>query len=80
MIILQMVLVEWHKTTLIVMMLNLNRKSANFEEKQYSIKIITRKIKNGLIPAISEGVRSSHGDYVLIMDADFSIHLKCYQK
>ena len=31
-----------------------NRKSANFEEKQYSIKIITRKIKNGLIPAILE--------------------------
>ena len=41
-----------------------NRKSANFEEKQYSIKIITRKIKNGLIPALLEGVKSSHGDYV----------------
>ncbi|HEY9486235.1 MAG TPA: glycosyltransferase, partial [Nitrososphaeraceae archaeon] len=49
-----------------------NRKSPNFEEKQYSIKIITRKIKNGLIPALLEGVKSSHGDYVLIMDADFS--------
>jgi dolichol-phosphate mannosyltransferase len=49
-----------------------NRKSANFEEKQYSIKIITRKIKNGLIPALLEGIKSSHGDYVLIMDADFS--------
>ena len=49
-----------------------NRKNANFEEKQYSIKIITRKIKNGLIPGILEGVKSSHGDYVLIMDADFS--------
>lgn len=48
------------------------RGSVNFKEKLYSIKIINRKIKNGLIPAILEGVKSSQGDYVLIMDADFS--------
>jgi len=46
--------------------------TANFKEKPYSIKIINRKIKNGLIPAILEGVKSSKGDYILIMDADFS--------
>ena len=46
--------------------------SANFQENQYLIKIINRKIKNGLIPAILEGVKSSKGDYILIMDADFS--------
>ena len=38
----------------------------------YSMKIITRKIKNGLIPAILEGVKNSYGDYILIMDADLS--------
>lgn len=48
------------------------RGNANFKEKPYSIKIINRKVKNGLIPAILEGVKSSCGDYVLIMDADFS--------
>ncbi|HET7644654.1 MAG TPA: polyprenol monophosphomannose synthase, partial [Nitrososphaeraceae archaeon] len=46
--------------------------SVNFQENQYLIKIINRKIKNGLIPAILEGVKSSKGDYILIMDADFS--------
>jgi dolichol-phosphate mannosyltransferase len=46
--------------------------TANFKEKPYSIKIINRKIKNGLIPAILEGVKASKGDYILIMDADFS--------
>ena len=48
------------------------RGTANFNEKPYSIKIINRKIKNGLIPAILEGVKTSQGDYILIMDADFS--------
>ena len=48
------------------------RGNANFKEKPYSIKIINRKVKNGLIPAILEGVKLSCGDYVLIMDADFS--------
>ena len=31
------------------------RGNANFKEKPYSIKIINRKVKNGLIPAISGG-------------------------
>ena len=41
-------------------------------EKTYSVKIITRKIKNGLIPAILEGIKNSYGDYIMIMDADLS--------
>ena len=44
----------------------------NNSEKTYSVKIITRKIKNGLIPAILEGIKNSYGDYILIMDADLS--------
>jgi len=48
------------------------KQNANFKEQLYSIKIVNRKIKNGLIPAILEGVKSSKGDYILIMDADFS--------
>jgi dolichol-phosphate mannosyltransferase len=48
------------------------KQSAHFKEQLYSIKIINRKNKNGLIPAILEGVKSSTGDYILIMDADFS--------
>ena len=52
--------------------LDSKRRNVNFKEKLYSIKIINRRIKNGLIPAILEGVKASKGDYVLIMDADFS--------
>ena len=48
------------------------RRNVNFKENLYSIKIINRRIKNGLIPAILEGVKVSKGDFVLIMDADFS--------
>jgi dolichol-phosphate mannosyltransferase len=36
------------------------------------IKVVHRKEKNGLIPAIMEGVAESNGKYILIMDADFS--------
>lgn len=36
------------------------------------IKVIHRKNKFGLIPAILNGIASSAGKYVLIMDADFS--------
>ena len=36
------------------------------------IRVIHRKEKNGLIPAIMEGVAESNGKHILIMDADFS--------
>jgi dolichol-phosphate mannosyltransferase len=38
----------------------------------FQIKIIHRKNKYGLIPAILNGIALSAGKYVLIMDADFS--------
>jgi dolichol-phosphate mannosyltransferase len=37
-----------------------------------TVKIVHRPSKNGLIPAILEGVESSESEYLLIMDADFS--------
>ena len=36
------------------------------------VKVINRKERNGLVPAILQGINSSNGDYVLMMDADFS--------
>jgi dolichol-phosphate mannosyltransferase len=36
------------------------------------VKVIHRRNKTGLIPAILEGVESSKGENILIMDADFS--------
>jgi dolichol-phosphate mannosyltransferase len=36
------------------------------------VKVINRRERNGLVPAILQGISSSTGDYVLIMDADFS--------
>ena len=39
---------------------------------QMPIKIIHRARKNGLVSAILDGIKSSAGNYVLIMDADFS--------
>ncbi|MCD6037114.1 MAG: Undecaprenyl-phosphate mannosyltransferase [Nitrososphaeraceae archaeon] len=36
------------------------------------VKIIHRRNKTGLIPAILEGIESSKGEDILIMDADFS--------
>src|ERR687890_168474 len=36
------------------------------------VKVIHRQNKTGLIPAILEGVESSKGENILIMDADFS--------
>jgi dolichol-phosphate mannosyltransferase len=48
-------------------------KKPSLEEKNiYVIHVIIRKEKNGLIPAILEGVRFSQGNYILVMDADFS--------
>lgn len=36
------------------------------------IKLVHRKYKSGLISAILEGIKSSTGRYILVMDADFS--------
>jgi len=38
----------------------------------YRLKIVHRTVKNGLIPAILDGIKQSSGANVLIMDADFS--------
>lgn len=49
------------------------KKNNSFKENiNYSIHVLNRKEKNGLIPAILEGVKFSQGDYILVMDADFS--------
>jgi dolichol-phosphate mannosyltransferase len=37
-----------------------------------TVKVVHRPRKNGLIPAILEGIESSQSEYLLIMDADFS--------
>ena len=36
------------------------------------VKVINRQNKTGLIPAILHGISSSAGEYILVMDADFS--------
>ena len=41
-------------------------------DKDYSIKVIHRDSKYGLISAILQGIRASSAEYVLVMDADFS--------
>jgi dolichol-phosphate mannosyltransferase len=38
----------------------------------FSISVIRRARKGGLVSAILEGIKSSNGQYVLVMDADFS--------
>ena len=40
--------------------------------KNHILKVVHRTVKEGLIPAILDGVRQSSGTNVLIMDADFS--------
>ena len=45
---------------------------SNSNSKNYRVKIVHRTAKNGLIPAIIDGVKQSSGANVLIMDADFS--------
>lgn len=40
--------------------------------KEFYIKIIKRKVGSGLISAIYEGFKSSIGEYLIVMDADFS--------
>ena len=46
--------------------------SSNTNSKNYRVKIVHRVAKNGLIPAILDGVKQSSGMNILIMDADFS--------
>ena len=46
--------------------------SSNSSSKNYRVKVVHRRAKNGLIPAILDGVKQSCGMNVLIMDADFS--------
>lgn len=36
------------------------------------VKVINRAERNGLVPAILQGIGSSIGNYILVMDADFS--------
>jgi dolichol-phosphate mannosyltransferase len=45
---------------------------SSYQSSNISIKVIHRSRKDGLIPAILEGIRSSNGQYILVMDADFS--------
>jgi dolichol-phosphate mannosyltransferase len=47
-------------------------KEGSDKTKNYQIKIVHRTGKNGLIPAIMDGVKQSSGMNVIIMDADFS--------
>ncbi len=49
-----------------------NNRSIHESKKGYLIKVINRPNKSGLISAILEGIRASKGEYVLVMDADFS--------
>lgn len=45
---------------------------SNSNSKNCTVKIVHRTVKNGLIPAILDGVKQSSGMNILIMDADFS--------
>jgi dolichol-phosphate mannosyltransferase len=50
-----------------------NNITVNNENNSRSVvKVINRTVRNGLVPAILQGIGSSIGNYVLIMDADFS--------
>ena len=44
----------------------------DFESGIFRLRVVHRKNKFGLIPAILNGISSSTGKYILIMDADFS--------
>lgn len=44
----------------------------DIKDKGYSIKVIHRDRKYGLISAILQGIRASSAEYILVMDADFS--------
>lgn len=47
-------------------------KESPAKTRNYRVKIVHRSGKNGLIPAIMDGVKQSSGKNVIIMDADFS--------
>jgi dolichol-phosphate mannosyltransferase len=49
-----------------------NQKEIRTKTTNCRVKIVHRTGKNGLIPAIMDGVRQSSGRNVIIMDADFS--------
>jgi dolichol-phosphate mannosyltransferase len=49
-----------------------NSRDEGNNDKNYVIKVIHRDSKRGLISAILQGVDVSSGEYVLVMDADFS--------
>ena len=59
---------------------NMNNKESLLQQQFQSkvdnqnclVKVIHRKAKTGLIPAILEGIETSKGGSILIMDADFS--------
>ncbi|HEY7572453.1 MAG TPA: glycosyltransferase family 2 protein [Nitrososphaeraceae archaeon] len=46
--------------------------TGDFESRIFRLRVVHRKIKFGLIPAILNGISASTGKYILIMDADFS--------
>ncbi len=43
-----------------------------FKKSGPFVKVIRRENRNGLMPAILDGIKSSHGENILVMDADFS--------
>ena len=49
-----------------------NQREGHDRSNNCTVKIVHRTDKNGLIPAIIDGVKQSRGRNVLIMDADFS--------
>ena len=49
-----------------------NQKKYNDNHLKSVVKVINRTERNSLVPAILEGIISSIGDYVLVMDGDFS--------
>jgi dolichol-phosphate mannosyltransferase len=51
---------------------NKNQKKDHAKNTNCRVKIVHRTGKNGLIPAIMDGVKQSSGRNVIIMDADFS--------
>ena len=44
----------------------------NSQTRECSLKVIHRSQKTGLVSAILEGIKSSTGQYILVMDADLS--------
>ncbi|HET6716411.1 MAG TPA: polyprenol monophosphomannose synthase, partial [Nitrososphaeraceae archaeon] len=51
---------------------NKNQKEVQAKTANCRVKIVHRTGKNGLIPAIMDGVKQSSGRTVIVMDADFS--------